>query len=133
MGTSFDPLGHIKISVSDYAGKSKAFYQKLFSDLGYAQVDDGDDGGGWKTPEGLGIWISQAEVEEQKYVHGAPGLHHLCLKVSSKERVDEIHKTLVTDGVHIFNMPQAYPQYTEDYYAVFFADPDGIKLEVAYY
>ncbi len=29
--------------------------------------------------------------------------------------------------------PQAYPQYTLDYYAVFFSDPDGIELEVAYY
>jgi len=105
MGTSFDPLGHIKLSVSDYPGKSKAFYQKLFSDLGYTQVDDGDDGGGWKTPEGLGIWISQAEVAEPKYVHGAPGLHHLCLKVGSRKRVDEIHQILVERDVRIFNTP----------------------------
>lgn len=105
MGTSFDPLGHIKISVSDYAGKSKAFYQKLFRDLGYSQVDDGDDGGGWKTPEGFGIWISQAEVAEPKYVHGAPGLHHLCLKVGSRKRVDEIHQILVERDVRIFNTP----------------------------
>ena len=133
MGTSFDPLGHIKIAVSDYAGESRGFYQALFGELGYEQVDDGEDGAGWQTPEGLGIWVSQAEVAEPKYVHGAPGLHHFCLKASSPKRVDKIHQFLVAQGVHIFNTPQAYPQYTPDYYAVFFADPDGIKLEVAYY
>ena len=31
MGTSFDPLGHIKIAVSDYAGRAEVF-TKLFSE-----------------------------------------------------------------------------------------------------
>jgi len=36
-------------------------------------------------------------------------------------------------GTFIFDTPQKYPNYTDKYYAVYFADPDGIKLEVAYY
>jgi len=29
--------------------------------------------------------------------------------------------------------PQLYPEYAPDYYAIFFADPDGIRLEVTNY
>ena len=29
--------------------------------------------------------------------------------------------------------PQLYPEYAPDYYAIFFSDPDGIRLEVTNY
>ena len=35
--------------------------------------------------------------------------------------------------IFVFDEPKAYPEYTPKYYAVFFADPDGIKIEIAYY
>jgi len=34
--------------------------------------------------------------------------------------------------VKILHAPQEYPRYARDYDAVFFFDPDGIDLEVAY-
>ena len=35
-------------------------------------------------------------------------------------------------GGAIFDAPAEYPEYCRRYYAVFFADPDGIKLEYVY-
>ena len=35
-------------------------------------------------------------------------------------------------GADILDPPAAYPEYGTGYYAVFFADPDGLKLEYAY-
>jgi glyoxylase I family protein len=32
----------------------------------------------------------------------------------------------------ILNAPREYPQYEPGYYAVFFLDPDGIKLEFVF-
>ncbi len=129
---SFDPAGHIKISVSNIR-KSKEFYKKLLGRLGFEQILDEEEAAGWKTLQGFGIWIEQADSPDYKYKFSAPGIHHLCFKARSTEEVDEIHDFLADNKVIIFDKPQNYPEYTEDYYAVFFADPDGIKLEVAFY
>lgn len=37
------------------------------------------------------------------------------------------------NNITVFDAPAAYPQYTPNYYAVFFVDPDGMKLEYGYY
>lgn len=128
---SNDPLGHIKIAVSDFK-KSKEFYKIIFDKIGFKQISNKDKSAGWATIEGLGIWIAQAEILEPKYKFSAPGLHHFCFKAHSKEQIDEVYE-LIKNKTIIFDKPEAYPQYTKNYYAVFFSDPDGIRLEVAYY
>ena len=35
--------------------------------------------------------------------------------------------------VPILDAPAEYPQYGPNYYAVFFADPDGMKLELVHF
>ncbi len=132
MSESKDPAGHVKLAVSNLA-RSAAFYAALFGKLGYTQVLDAPDCAGWKTSEGFGVWIEQAEIKNYPYKFSAPGLHHFCFKAKSPEQVDEIHAFLAGRGVPIFDAPAKYPEYTKDYYAVFFADPDSIKLELAYY
>lgn len=129
---SLDPSGHTKIAVSDYK-KSYPFYKDIFDKLDYEQVSYDDDCAGWSSPQGYGVWVSQAEIPDYKYKFDAPGLHHLCLKAPSIEMVDQIYKLLLKKKAFIFNVPRKYPEYTEKYYAVFFSDLDGIKLEVAYY
>jgi len=127
-----DPAGHLKIAAGNFDVSAK-FYKALFEDLKYALISDKPTGAAWVTPGGFGIWIAQAEVPDHVHIHSSPGLHHLCLKAETAEQVDAIHARLAEENAHIFADPQHYPQYTPDYYALFFADPDGIKLEVAYY
>jgi catechol 2,3-dioxygenase-like lactoylglutathione lyase family enzyme len=64
------------------------------------------------------------------------GLHHLCIDVPSREAVDERARWLEhwqrqhrQAGGEIESPPREYP-YTPGYYAVFFYDPDQIKLEL---
>ena len=128
---SKDPLGHIKLTVSDF-NKSKTFYSELFEKLNFPHVSDKKKSSGWVTLEGFGIWISQSKFLEPKHKFSAPGFHHLCFKAKSEKEVDKIYEFL-KDKTKIFDAPQKYPKYTENYYAVFFSDPDGLKLEVAYY
>ncbi len=129
--SSKDPLGHIKLSVSDF-NKSKLFYAKLFKKLNFIQVSDKEKSAAWATLEGFGIWIAQANILEPKHKFSAPGFHHLCVKARSEKEVDAIYE-MIKNETHIFDPPQRYPKYTKKYYAVFFSDPDGMKLEVAYY
>ena len=130
--TPLDPAGHIKLAVSNFP-KSSAFYRTLFSQLGYEQICDETDGAGWKDTRGFGIWLEPAEIKNHPYKFSSPGLHHLCFKAAFHKQVDELYAFLKESNTVILDAPQAYPEYTKDYYAVFFADPDGIKLEVAFY
>ena len=59
------------------------------------------------------------------------GLHHLAFEASSRELVDERYRWAVAQGLKIENEPQEWP-YVPGYYATFFHDPDGIKLEVVH-
>ena len=58
-----------------------------------------------------------------------PGLHHLCFRVAARADVDAIVAALRDVGVEV-TVPALYPEYAPDYYATFFTDPDGIRLEV---
>lgn len=127
-----DPAGHITLAVSDFE-KSKKFYRALFEQLRFETIRDGEHSAAWATREGFGIWIRQAEHAQPRYKYFAPGLQHLCVKAKTKKEVDVIYKHLSAKKTHIFDKPKSYPEYTRKYYAVFFADPDGIKIEVAYY
>lgn len=61
------------------------------------------------------------------YATGA--LHHLCFRVRDRAAVDEAQRVLGGLGV-VSSTPALYPEYRPDYYATFFEDPDGIRLEV---
>jgi catechol 2,3-dioxygenase-like lactoylglutathione lyase family enzyme len=56
-------------------------------------------------------------------------LHHLCFQVRDAAAVDEAHRRLRAIGIDA-TAPALYPEYRPDYYATFFNDPDGIRLEV---
>jgi catechol 2,3-dioxygenase-like lactoylglutathione lyase family enzyme len=62
----------------------------------------------------------------------APGLHHLCLRVDSAEEVAETAARLTEAGIAV-TAPKLYPEYAPDYSAMFFSDPDGVRLEVTNY
>ena len=130
---SFDPLGHIKISVRDF-GESRKFYGQLFDFIGWKMVTDEYDGAGWASPNGFGFWLVPAEIQNHPYKFGAPGWHHFCFKAPSRKQVDRLYNEFILpNNIQVFDAPAAYPQYTADYYAVFFADPDGMKLEYGFY
>jgi catechol 2,3-dioxygenase-like lactoylglutathione lyase family enzyme len=62
----------------------------------------------------------------------SPGLHHFCLRVDSAEEVDAVSVQLRSFGIKA-SEAKLYPDYALDYWATFFTDPDGIRLEVTNY
>ena len=59
----------------------------------------------------------------------APGLHHVCFRLAEPDAVDRVARGLRELGVNATE-PRLYPEYASDYYASFFEDPDGIRLEI---
>jgi catechol 2,3-dioxygenase-like lactoylglutathione lyase family enzyme len=116
-------IDHISIRVSDYK-KSKAFYSKLFEFLGFEISDEYPGTIGW-TNSKTRYWIAPADGRK-KYKIGDVGLHHYAFQLRSRRDVDALQDFLEKHGVRIVDPAD---EYYEDYYAVFFLDPDGIKLE----
>lgn len=62
----------------------------------------------------------------------APGLHHLCLRVESAADVAAVAAQLCGAGIGS-SAAKLYTDYSPDYWATFFSDPDGLRLEVTNY
>jgi glyoxylase I family protein len=68
---------------------------------------------------------------DRPYDRYAVGVHHVAFKAPSREAVDERYEWLKRQGAEIESPPREY-DYVPGYYAVFFYDPDGIKLEIVH-
>jgi catechol 2,3-dioxygenase-like lactoylglutathione lyase family enzyme len=142
------PLSHIDLSVG-YPEKSIPFYAALLEALGYRR---------WRVPMpdfqgpspsraawgiryadgstfGIEVRPARDDSRDRKYDRYEPGPHHLAFHAASREVVDRVHEAMLRVGATVLDPPLDYgghPAYGDDYYAAFFADPDGVKLEVVY-
>ena len=116
-------IDHISIRVSDYK-KSKAFYGRLFDFLGFEISDEYPGTIGWTNGK-TRYWIAPAEGRKSHRI-GDVGFHHYAFELRNRKDVDALQAFLEKEKVKIVDPAD---EYYEDYYAVFFLDPDGIKLE----
>jgi catechol 2,3-dioxygenase-like lactoylglutathione lyase family enzyme len=119
-------IDHLVISVGDFE-KSKAFYAPLMEFLGFDVEAEYEGMMGWANGKTL-FWIAQADAEgrKHKYRKGDIGFHHYAFRLRSRKDVDALQAFLKQQGAGIVD---AAAEYYDDYYAVFFLDPDGMKLE----
>lgn len=139
--TAMQPMiDHLQVTVRDLDAAA-AFYDRLMPLLGFDP----------KKRSRARITAHELEVVEYSHpslcfaissprpalahetVHRRrPGaLHHLAFRADSRAEVDRLHLELQRIGATIVAPPREYPEYTPaGYYAVFFKDPDGIKLEI---
>jgi catechol 2,3-dioxygenase-like lactoylglutathione lyase family enzyme len=120
-------IDHLVLSVGDFA-RSRAFYDKLLRFLGFKLKYDHADMAGWSNGKTL-FWIAQADARgrKRKYRKGDIGFHHYAFELSSRRDVDELGAFLAKNDVNVVDPPGEY--YDRSYYAVYFTDPDGMKLE----
>ena len=122
-------IDHLYLAVADLA-RSEAFYDRALVDvLGFRKMA-----------------FTLAEAPHRQYYNrhfgfvlrparsaalapaGAPGLHHFCFRVDSIAEVVEVAQRLQAAGIAA--TPAAcHPGYAPDYWATWFDDPDGVRLE----
>ena len=119
-------VDHLVLSVGDFE-KSKAFYAPLMQFLGFEVEAEYKDMMGWHNDKTL-FWIAAADAKgrKHKYRKGDIGFHHYAFRLRSRKDVDALQDFLKGQGAKIVD-PAG--EYYDDYYAVFFLDPDGMKLE----
>jgi glyoxylase I family protein len=125
-------IHHVDIVVSSVE-RSLPFYRELLGPLGWHGISEVEGERGETIWYLLGretqIGIREAQADEGPYDRYRVGLHHLAFDVTSRALVDECAEWLRANGALLESEPQEYT-YLPGYYAVFFYDPDGMKLEI---
>ena len=128
-------IHHVDLVVSSIE-RSLTFYRELLAPLGFHRIGEVEGERGetiwYLSGPGSSIGLREAQSErEQPLDRYEVGLHHLALEASSRAAVDERAAWLRSHGAEIESGPEEYG-YSPGYYAVFFFDPDGIKLEIVH-
>jgi len=127
-------LYHIHLNVSD-TKVSLPFYKDFFTYLEYKTIDESFEHIGVSNG-GTNFWIIETDKEHKanKYHRKNTGINHFAFRLNSKEEVNTfVHEFLKPRGIGtLYNTPKVFPEYGGEYYAVFFEDPDRIKIEVMY-
>jgi glyoxylase I family protein len=125
---------HVDLVVSSIE-RSLPFYSDLLGPLGYHRVSEVEGERGetiWYIGgPGTTIGLREAQSDSAPYDRYSLGLHHLAFEAATRADVDERADWLRAQGVELESEPQEYT-YMPGYYAVFFFDPDGLKLEIVH-
>jgi catechol 2,3-dioxygenase-like lactoylglutathione lyase family enzyme len=105
--------------------------------MGYRLADAHPNGYDFDLRDGdffcsIGILTARGENAERVHDRYSAGLHHIAWNAASREDVDAMHAHLLSIGANITDPPAEYPKYGPGYYAIFFTDPDGLKLEYVF-
>ncbi|MEY2534690.1 MAG: glyoxylase family protein [bacterium] len=133
-----EAIHHIDLVVTSLQ-RSLAFYRGLLGPLGYLREGEITGERGERvvylsqvTSGGsVGLRERQSHANPVPYDRYAVGVHHIAFVATSRGMVDERAAWLAEQGATIESRPRDY-DYLPRYYAVFFHDPDGIKLEIVH-
>jgi catechol 2,3-dioxygenase-like lactoylglutathione lyase family enzyme len=126
---------HVDLVVSSIE-RSLPFYRDLLAPLGFHRIGEVEGERGetiwYLSGAASAIGLREAQTpSEGPYDRYRVGLHHLAFEVHSRGAVNERAGWLRAQGAEIESGPEEYA-YLPGYYAVFFYDPDGMKLEIVH-
>lgn len=123
-------LHHVELYVSDLK-RSADFWGWLLEELGYAPFQKWEQGQSWKLGETYLVFVQTEErYLDIPYHRSRTGLNHLAFHARSRAHVDDITRRLEERNVRILYTDKHPYAGGEDYYAVFFEDPDRMKVEL---
>jgi catechol 2,3-dioxygenase-like lactoylglutathione lyase family enzyme len=127
-------IGHIILNVSDF-DVSEKFYDRILLAIGF-EVEYREIGMEWSGKsyrfKEHNLWIKSDSTKARQSFNRYVGLDHLALFVDTPEQVDTLYEELKSAGCRITRAPSLYPEYSPEYYAFYFRDPDEIPLEIAF-
>ncbi|MFD3449375.1 VOC family protein [Microbacteriaceae bacterium 4G12] len=123
-------LHHIELYVSNLQ-KTIEFWEWFLEELGYSPFQKWENGQSWKLGETYIVFV-QAEERflDVPYHRCRVGLNHLAFHASSRQQVDEMTDKLKEQGVQALYTNKHPFAGGEKHYAVYFEDPDRIKVEL---
>lgn|SRR5690625_57535 len=123
-------LHHIELYVSNL-NKTTEFWGWLLEELGYTMFQEWENGRSWRLDDTYIVFV-QAEDRflDVPFHRCRVGLNHLAFYASSRDHVDEITRKLKIKDVNILYLDRHPYAGGANHYAVYFEDPDRIKVEL---
>lgn len=124
-------LSHFDLNVSDYK-KSVLFYDQILLPLGWKKINStrlytAYTDGVLK----LVLCPTEERFRDAGFHRKRVGLNHIAFSVPSRAAVDQFfNDVLKPSGIELLYSDK--PTGDDEYYAVFFEDPDRVKLEIVY-
>jgi hypothetical protein len=126
--TVFDHLG---ITVENVT-RSMPQFDAVLQALGFDRTD-GDGSVSWyREGETELILMPAREAGTGPHIHGHVGWQHLAFAMDSPAEVDRLHAIAVDAGWMPVRDPKTYPRFTDQYYASFLEEENGIRIEFMY-
>ena len=127
-------VDHLDLVVSSL-DRSLGLYRELLAPLGYTRANEivGERGErvvylGGEQVVPVSLRQAQTPGAHDRY---RVGIHHVAFEAPSRTAVDERLRWAKEAGLEIEDEPREY-DYRPGYYAGFFYDPDGLKLEIVH-
>jgi len=126
---SKNPFQHIDLRVNDLE-RAWEFYSTILPVIGFEEGHKGKIYSGFEArgEPPARAWFGFTEDESHR-----PNANRIAFWAESRERVDAIGEVIERAGARNVSGPKACPEYSSTYYAVFFEDPFGNRLEVCYH
>jgi glyoxylase I family protein len=125
---------HVDLVVSSIE-RSLPFYRDLLGPLGWHGLSEVEGERGetiwYLWGPGTSVGLRAAQSDSPGIDRYRMGLHHVAFEAYSRALVDERAEWLRGQDAEIESGPEEYA-YQPGYYAVFFYDPDGLKLEIVH-
>ena len=118
---------HIDLRVKNRPNAQR-FYSQVLPAIGF-RVDKSGDKWGLFEAEGSVAVDFFGFTEEADH---RPNGNRIAFWAPSRKGVDEVAEAVRKAGAKNIEGPELCLEYSPGYYAVFFEDPDGNKLEVCY-
>lgn len=121
-------LHHVELYVKNLE-KTKAFYSWLLEELGYELYQSWPEGFSYRLDKTYLVFV-QATKLDVAYHRCQPGINHLAFYGGSQTFVDEMVTKLKEKKVKLL-YHERYPYAGgQNHYALYFEDPEGMKLEI---
>jgi predicted enzyme related to lactoylglutathione lyase len=117
---------HIDLRVKDRK-RAQKFYEKILPALGFTR-EKSDEEWGTFYAETNGVPTEFFGFTEDK--SHRPNETRIAFWADTRDEVNQIAEVVRKAGGQNLEGPQLWPEYTAGYYALFFEDTDGNKLEV---
>jgi catechol 2,3-dioxygenase-like lactoylglutathione lyase family enzyme len=122
---------HVEINVS-HLKTTKDFWGWLMPELGFSLYQEWDQGVSFKNGSSYLVFTQTEEKYRDGVFHRKrTGLNHLAFWAKSRAHIEEIRVQLKERNTFLL-YEDRYPYAGgEGHYALFFEDPDRIKIEIA--
>ena len=121
---------HIEINVKNLK-KTSEFYEWLMPELGFSLYQEWENGFSYKIESSYLVFVqTEDHYKEIPFHRKRSGLNHLAFWAKSRAQIEHLRVQLKKRNISFLYEDKFPFAGGESHYALFFEDPDRIKIEI---